>query len=671
MKPHSLNLFTGEKRLTSPGGRGLPFRVPPSMNDRLEAPTSRRKCRVVGPMVLIGSLASALGACSSAPPALAPTALGSPAALATPPPAPDARHQATELFYSAKGHALGGDAECARIEFDAALERFRAAARPGDAEDLHFAQQLYESIQVYRSLLDGTPEEGERPPAEASADALIAPTPSATADELAAVGREVAASDLKTGFDIPIVVNQPVLEAIAFYQFRTPKAFAAALRRSGQFAPLMRGLLREQGLPGDLVYVAMIESAFKPNAHSRAAAHGFWQFIPGTARRYGLRQTRYLDERSDPIKSTLAAASYFRDLYEMFGDWHLAMAAYSTGEGRVLRALQRTGARDYWGLLAANQLHPETKAYVPFVTAAALISRDPARYGFDVRPDPSISFDVVSIGRPVDLARIAEAVGTDVEEMRLLNSELRTRSTPRDVVPYPVRVPAGAGPLLVASLETLPSAPEVDERKVKVRRGDTLAKVAARTGSSEAELSDLNDLPAHSRLKAGSLVLVPVKTKAPTSTSRSRGTRATLVAEAPPAQRANVRNRESGAVLALPTPAAAVTDASDLARRAGGAFRPLPPPPEPRRYEIPADGFERAVAPVKNASKKSSSPSRNPISNKPVSRTKYRVRRGDTLFRIASVHGTTVDTLRRQNGLSAGERLQVGSRLTIPSSASR
>ena len=141
--------------------------------------------------------------------------------------------------------------------------------------------------------------------------------------------------------------------------------------------------------------MAMIESAFKSNAHSRARAHGFWQFIDGTASRYGLRTTRYVDERSDPEKSTRAAARYLRDLYEMFGDWYLAMAAYDAGEGKILKGLQRLGATDYWQLAPGAFFRRETQDYVPFVIAAALISRDPASYGFDVVPDPPLRFDVV------------------------------------------------------------------------------------------------------------------------------------------------------------------------------------------------------------------------------------------------------------------------------------
>ena len=318
--------------------------------------------------------------------------------------ATDPRQEASDRFHQGKVYALAGDPACARLEFEAALEGFRKAMRPGDSADLAFAGQLWDSVRLYESLPSG--DDDERPVAPGQRDGLIAQeTTVPTADELAVARRELEAAGSSASFDVPIVVNDAVLNAVAFYQFRTPKAFAAALQRSGRYLPLMRSILRESGLPEDLVYIAMIESAFKFQASSRAVAKGYWQFIDGTGRRYGLKKGRDFDERSDPVKSTRAAAAYFRDLYEMFGDWYLAMAAYNGGEGRVLRGLQRTGATSFWELCDANALHRETKDYVPFFIAAALISKDPARFGFDVVPDPPLEFDV--------------EVGTELRVLRL------------------------------------------------------------------------------------------------------------------------------------------------------------------------------------------------------------------------------------------------------------
>ncbi len=404
-----------------------------------------------------------------------------------------ARTQATDLFYRGKAFALAGDGDCAHEAFGGALEAFRAGARAGDASDLEFAGQLWDSIAAYQPVVEAAarPADPERPPAEDPRDSLVAASPTASPEEFDEAKKEVDASPGPLLFDIPMVVNEQVLKAVAFYQFRSPLAFASALRRSGRYLDLMRGILREEGLPEDLVYVAMVESAFKHQAHSRAAAHGFWQFIDGTGRRYGLHRTRAYDERSDPVKSTRAAAAYFRDLYEMFGDWQLAMAAYDAGEGKILKSLQRTGARDFWGLAEGSTLRRETRDYVPFVLATALIAKDPARFGFDVVPDPPLVWDDVTVAKPVDLARVAEAAGTTLPELQLLNSELKTRSTPHGVRSYELRVPKGTAALVAARLPGIPAAPEVAEKRIKVRKGDTLVQgrgACARLGGRAVRL---------------------------------------------------------------------------------------------------------------------------------------------------------------------------------------
>ena len=398
-----------------------------------------------------------------------------------PPAVSAARKLAAEQFYQGKSLALAGESDCAGEAFRDALETFRIAAREGNPSDLAFASELYDSIDLYRPAIEAGARaaEAERPPAEDPRDSLVATAPLPSPDEIEKAKSEVGSAASDIGFDIPIVVNDAVLRAVAFYQFRTPMAFAAALKRKGRYLDLMRGILKEEGVPQDLVYVAMVESAFKYQAHSRAAAHGFWQFIAGTGKRYGLKRNRSLDERSDPVKSTRAAAAYFRDLYEMFGDWHLAMAAYDAGEGRILKSLQRTGARDFWELAAGSSLRRETRDYVPFVLAAALIAKDPARFGFDVVPDPPLAWDTVTVHKPVDLARVAELTQATLPDLQLLNSELRTRTTPHGVPAYGVRVPAGSAALLASRIAALPAAP--------ARRRETCRRPEGRDAPEDRE----------------------------------------------------------------------------------------------------------------------------------------------------------------------------------------
>ena len=618
------------------------------MHETNERARSRSRSR--GRTLALGLLSSLLAAgCSTTSPSAATVAAPAvPAREEAICRAPDARQVASERFHQGKAHALAGDNACARLEFQAALDGFRAAMRPGDAADLAFAGHLWESVRLYEAL--PADEETDRVAEGAGRDGLIATDDSpATADQLDAARRELEGVGAAASFDVPIEVNDAVLNAVAYYQFRTPKAFAAALQRSGRYIPLMRSILRENGLPEDLVYIAMIESAFKSQAHSRAAAKGYWQFISGTGRRYGLKTTRDVEERSDPVKSTRAAAAYFRDLYEMFGDWYLAMAAYNAGEGRVLRGLQRTGARDYWELREGNALHRETKEYVPFFIAAALISRDPARFGFDVVPDAPLEFDVVEVPRPVDLARVAGELGVETETIQSLNGELRGRTTPRGVAAYPLRVPKGAGAVLAARLDELPAAPAVRDRRVAVRKGETLARFAARNKVSVADLRAANDLGPKARLKRGQVLVVPAPLPAPKP--------APALAEAADAPVFAAPAR--GEVRALPTPSAAVADAASLGLDVVAPPSPAPAP-LPSRVEIPAEGFEpEAKKPV---AARAASPS--PARRSPT----HTVRKGETLYRIANRYGVTIDDLKRANRLGRGSSLRVGQRLSVPQS---
>ncbi len=591
----------------------------------------RPACRIK----VIAALALLAG-CATTPPPPAPVA-------ASPVPVPasqSARDTATEHFYRGKSFALAGEADCARLEFRDALETFRKASRGDDADDLLFGLQLWESVRVYQPLTDKS-ESAERPPVEDPRDSLVAAAPASTPEEVETAKREVAEVQGKAllAFDIPIVLNEPVLRAVAYYQFRTPQAFAGALKRSGRYLDLMRGILKEEGLPQDLVYVAMVESAFKHSAHSRKAAHGFWQFIGGTGRRYGLRKTHAFDERSDPVKSTRAAARYFRDLYEMFGDWHLAMAGYDAGEGKILKGLQRTGARDYWELRSGGAyLHRETRDYVPYVLAAALISKDPARFGFDVLPDPPMAWETVRVGKPVDLSRVAQAAGAPLEDLRGLNSELTTRFTPYGVGVYELRVPLGTATVLAARLGSLPAAPDIAEKRFVVKKGDTLQKVASRAGVTVAELRDFNDLPGNARLKKGTVLVVPARRPA-------KGSR-----EAAPAggEAASIAPRAQGAIRALPTTASKITQPSDVGPFASTASAAPPAAAPAKKVEIPAEGFVDEPGAVQ--AKKSLS---------------YIVRAGDTLYRIASKYRTTVSALRRANGMDTEDRLKIGQRLTV------
>src|SRR6266545_1582257 len=211
---------------------------------------------------------------------------------------------------------------------------------------------------------------------------------------------------------VPIRDNAEVQRFLDHFQTGYRRAVVERwIERSGRYAGMIQGVLRAKGLPEDLMFTAMIESGFNPVAVSRAGAKGLWQFMAPTARRYGLRVDRWVDERLDPEKSTVAAANYLRDLHAIFGSWDLAKAAYNAGEMKVSRAIQGMGTRDFWALTRSRLLRQETKDFVPAIHAATLIAREPERYGFVVAPDDPLRYEIVTVSRAMPLSRIAVQAG--------------------------------------------------------------------------------------------------------------------------------------------------------------------------------------------------------------------------------------------------------------------
>jgi len=281
--------------------------------------------------------------------------------------------------------------------------------------------------------------------------------------------------------------------------------------RAGRYLEMIRDTLRERGLPEDLAFVAMIESGFNPVAVSRAGAKGLWQFMAGTARRYGLRVDQWVDERFDPEKSTLAAAAYFRDLYAQFGSWSLAQAAYNAGERTVERAIRVVGSTDFWALARSSSLRQETKEFVPQIHAATVIGQDPSRYGFDVTGHSAADVEYVTVPPGTHLAAVARARGVSVETLRTLNPVLVKGVTPPGA-PYRLRVPAGTGPGIPLAPESVKAAPErapASKGQIHVvRSGDTLRGIARRYGLSVADLMRRNNLSANHLLRPGERLVV-------------------------------------------------------------------------------------------------------------------------------------------------------------------
>ena len=315
-------------------------------------------------------------------------------------------------------------------------------------------------------------------------------------------------------FDIPIDVNGSVATSLEYFLNRGRSYFEEALVRSGLYRPIIEQIFREEELPFDLINLALIESAFKVQAVSRARARGLWQFMQGTGARYGLKVTSDIDERSDPEKSTRAAATYLKELYEMFGDWNLVLAAYNWGEGNVRRLIERTGVTDFWELASVPRRMPaETRKHVPLILASAILSHNPEKYGFTTELEPPLRYNTIIVSKPVDLGSVAKTLNTTLDEIKRLNPALKGSRTPARYPDFALRVPADSDPKLYALIEKLPEAPAIAvDGKHKVEKGDTLYDLARRYGVRLADLQEVNNLTDKSILRIGVVLDIPVRT---------------------------------------------------------------------------------------------------------------------------------------------------------------
>jgi membrane-bound lytic murein transglycosylase D len=312
-------------------------------------------------------------------------------------------------------------------------------------------------------------------------------------------------------FDIPIVINSKVEQFIQYFQSKGRKVFTQWLARSEKYIPFMKNLLRENGLPEDLVYMALIESGFNPYAYSRSKAAGPWQFISRTGQRYGLNSNWWIDERRDPEKSTIAAAKYLKDLYDTFECWYLAAAGYNAGEGKIARAMKRYRTEDFWELTKYRYLKRETKDYVPQMIAAALIAKDPEKYGFvDIEYQEPLRYDKVKVPEVTDLRLIAQACEVTLDEIKSLNPELSRWCTPPNFPDYEIKIPFGKKELFLRNFESLYPGERFQFKTYQVKKGDTLSKIAKLYQVSLEPILEINRLNKKSRLSIGMNLLIPL-----------------------------------------------------------------------------------------------------------------------------------------------------------------
>jgi membrane-bound lytic murein transglycosylase D len=457
--------------------------------------------------------------------------------------------------------------------------------------------------------------------------------------------------------DLPLTVNEYVLAYLRFFQTPHGRAIVeTGLRRAGRYRPMIERVLKEEGLPQDLIYMSQAESAFQPVAVSHAQAVGLWQFVAGRAREYGLQRTWWIDERQDPEKSTRAAARHLRDLYLHFNDWYLAMAAYDTGPGNVQKAIERTGYADFWELYRRNVLLPETKNYVPIILALALIGKDPQRYGIQVAPDPYIETDRVKPGHPIDLRLVAETTDVDVETLRGLNPELLRMVTPADPA-YQLRLPIGTADRFLSEISNIPADKWVSWRRHRVEDGESIAEIARNYHVTPAAIADANGLEPKAPLEVGQKLIIPAAARSDVALGKLT--------------RYRVRRGDSIFTIAdqFSVSAAEIAKWNHLASEhvtRGMVLRVYPggmqPPPSSAAKRGAKSGASVAAA-IKPAE---SAPSKPPVAvSKPNAPVTHKVTAGETLWSIAHTYRTTADALRDANKFLFTRPLRVGDQLVI------
>jgi membrane-bound lytic murein transglycosylase D len=323
-----------------------------------------------------------------------------------------------------------------------------------------------------------------------------------------------------TSHDLPLTVNDEVLSFLNFFQTPRGKAIVeTGLRRSGRYRDMISRVLREEGVPQDLIYLAQAESAFQPLALSRAGARGIWQFVPWRGNEYGLKRSWWVDERQDPEKATRAAAQHLRDLYGLFGDWYLAMAAYNCGPGNVQKGVERTGYADFWELYRRNVLPRETKNYVPIILALTLIAKDAAHYGVQTDLDQPVPSDVVKPGRAIDLRLVAETIDVDAETLRSLNPSLLRMATPDDPF-FELHLPKGTAQKFSAEIADIPPEKWVSWRRHRVEAGETLTSLAKKYHVTAPAIAAANSLGRTDVLSPGDKLIIPASQPAAEAKSR-------------------------------------------------------------------------------------------------------------------------------------------------------
>jgi membrane-bound lytic murein transglycosylase D len=418
-----------------------------------------------------------------------------------------------EIYRSGVDNYRAGHLEAARSDFDAAVDLMLTSGL-NLKSDPQLSDEFEHLLDSVNSLEIAALKQGN------GLSPIIEAAPLDAANEVtfksdAALNAQLTAELKTTQSDFPLVVNDYVAGFISYFSNSSGghAHLLRSLERAGKYKDMISRFLREEGVPQDLIYLAVAESGFQPQAlNARSGAGGMWQFMPTGA--YGLTRNGWFDERFDPEKSSRAYARYMKTLYNQFGDWYLAMAAYDWGPGNVQRAVMKTGYADFWELYRRGVLPGETKNYVPGIIAAIIMAKNPAQYGLDkLVPDAAVLSDTISIDYAIDLHLVADVTNASLQEIVALNPSLLRMSTPNDVS-LDLHVPSGTREAYLARIKEIPEEKRSSWRFHVVRAGESLDTIATVLHARVSEIAETNSIAASESLSEGDELVVPVASAA-------------------------------------------------------------------------------------------------------------------------------------------------------------
>ncbi len=542
-----------------------------------------------------------------------------------------------------------GQNDVAKLDFDAAFNLLLGSTldiRSDDRLEAEF-NRIVEGVN-HLDLGGLASDTGTQKSEPAPIDETNGITPSADANVRAKAQAEIKS----THSDLPLMMTDQVAGYISYFSNRGRGTFEHAFARSGRYHDMMVKILKEEGVPQDLIYLAQAESGFHPLAVSRVGARGIWQFMGSRARGYGLHHSMYVDDRQDPEKSTRAAARHLRDLYAQFGDWYLAMAAYNSGPGTVQAAVKRTGYADFWELYRRNVLPKETRNYVPIILAVTIVTKNLSHYGFDdVSMDEPLLYDSVNINYPVDLRLVAECVDATQAQLQELNPSLLRLTTPREGT-FELHLPVGTKNQYQTSIAEIPKDMRLWWRYHKVQPGDTVASLSRQYHMPAKSIATTNHLEG-ADLEAGAKVLIPVPAgKHPYSDNATYARRIT---------RYRVRKGDT-----VETVAENFGLSPQMVRRwngihGGDSLRgrrvlalhlPVSPDSEIASAKSKSSIHPRKTTQIASAKTPENKAVQTPENDSSEQSTvlRHKVKSGETLYSIANTYKTTVAALKRNNG---------------------